>query len=102
MAEMGHEERFPQRRLSVCCGWRLCENASSDARLYLVLGWRGGYPLSSPHCCHQRGRAEDGDCPLQVVREDVEAHLGSNIGQPSGPEVVSPHPALDRTERMLD
>ena len=32
----------------------------------------------------------------------MEAHLGSNIGQPSGPEVVSPHPALDRTERMLD
>jgi hypothetical protein len=32
----------------------------------------------------------------------VEAHLGSDVGQSSRSEVVSPHPVLNRAEDVLD
>ena len=37
-----------------------------------------------------------------VVGEDVEANLGSDVGQSSRSEVVSPHPVLNRAEDVLD
>ncbi len=51
---------------------------------------------------HQRRSADDSDCTFQVLGKDVKAHFGSDVGQPPCPEVVPPHPVLDRAEDVLD
>jgi hypothetical protein len=43
----------------------------------------------------QDGKIEDGDYPLQIVGEDVEAHFDTDPFQPSGQEVRCSHPGLD-------
>jgi hypothetical protein len=55
-----------------------------------------------PHRLAQRCSSEDLDHPLQVVRQDLQAHLGSHPRQRLGQEVIRSHPALERAEDVLD
>jgi hypothetical protein len=59
-------------------------------------------PLSGPHRLHQRPGAEDGDHPLQIVGENVEAHLRSNLSRVLVLKWVTPHPGLERAEGVFD
>src|SRR6516164_8773324 len=73
-------------------GLRLCENTSVQVLMRSPSEQRRPNPSSSPDCSYQCGSAEDSDCPFQVVGEDVEAHLGCDVGQLSCSEVGPPHP----------
>ena len=54
------------------------------------------------HGGDQLDRPEQGDGALDVVGEDMEAHLGRDLAQRFCLEVAPPHPVLDRAEHMLD
>ena len=59
-----------------------------------------------PHSCPQGGEerpgSEDRHDPLQIVGQDLQAHLGGLVSLPSHPEVGRPHPAFVRPEQVLD
>src|SRR5215469_12195534 len=82
--------------------WRLCENTSVQVLMQSPSEQRRPNPSSCSDCSYQCGSAEDSDCPFHVVGEDVEAHLGCDVGQLSCSEVGPPHPILNRAEDGLD
>jgi hypothetical protein len=52
--------------------------------------------------CHKRLHTNDVYYSREIVGEDVQSHLGSNLWQAVHQKVRSAHPHLERTERMLD
>src|SRR4051794_28944603 len=57
---------------------------------------------SHPDPGQERLDAQDSDHPLQVVGQHVQGHLGCRGLQALREEVCGSHPALERTEGMLD
>ena len=57
---------------------------------------------SSPDHFQQGPNAETGDHSLQIIGEDMEAHLGTDPFQPTRQEVASAHPCLDGSEWVLN
>ena len=55
----------------------------------------------SAHARDQSPRSEDVHRALQVVSQDVQAHLGPNPWQSLGEEMGRPHPTLQCAEGML-
>ena len=55
-----------------------------------------------PHRLHERLDAQDGDHPLQIIGENVEAHLCSDLFEGLGQKVGRSHPRFDGPERMFD
>src|SRR5439155_11766506 len=51
---------------------------------------------------HQPSDSEDPDHSLEVIRQDVEAHLGSDLVEGPGQEVGGAHPGLEGPERVFD
>src|SRR5262252_9553096 len=80
----------------------LCENTSVQVLMQSPSEQRRPNPSSCSDCSYQCGSAEDSDCPFQVVGEDVEAHLGSDLVQGPGQEVDGAHPSLEGPERVFD
>jgi hypothetical protein len=58
--------------------------------------------LSGPHGLHQGLDAQNGDHTLQIVGQNVEAHLCSDFFEGSGLEVGGAHPGLEGAERVFD
>ena len=54
-----------------------------------------------PHRLDERLHSEDGDHPLQIVGENVKAHLRADLFEGAQPEVGRAHPCLDGSKRML-
>jgi hypothetical protein len=54
-----------------------------------------------PHRLDERLHPEDGDHPLQIVRENVKAHLRSDLFKGAQAEVGRAHPRLDGSEWMF-
>src|SRR5215813_9523515 len=91
---------------------RLCGNLPGEASgFFRVSFW--AWPIeaigdgmwigcSGPHRLHQRSGAEDLDHSLEVVGEDVEAHLRSDLFERLHPEVRRPHPGFYGPEGMFD
>ena len=57
---------------------------------------------SGPHRRHQGLRPQYRQHPLEVVRQNMQAHLGTDLGQRPGEEMCGTHPGFQRAERMLD
>ena len=55
-----------------------------------------------PHGLHQGLGTQDGDHTLQIVGQNVEAHLCSDLFEGSGLEVGGAHPGLEGAERLFD
>ena len=53
-----------------------------------------------PHRLDERLHPEDGDRPLQIVRQNVKAHLRSDLFKGAQAEVGRAHPRLDGSEWM--
>src|ERR1700716_2644428 len=51
---------------------------------------------------HQLSHAEDRDHSLEVIGQNVEAHLGSDLVEGPGQEVGGAHPGLEGPERVFD
>ena len=64
--------------------------------------WPSGASGSGPHRFHQAWYPDESDGALEVVGEDVEAHLGSDVLHGTRLQVASAHPVLDGTEDVLD
>ena len=58
--------------------------------------------LSGPDRLEQRLHPEDLDHSLQIVGQDVKAHLGSDLVEGPGEEVGAPHPGFQRSEGVFD
>src|SRR5260370_41144291 len=58
----------------------------------------GESAVSGPHRLH----AEDGDYSLQIVGENMQAHLGSDLSEGPCQEMGGAHPRLDRPEWVFD
>jgi hypothetical protein len=54
-----------------------------------------------PHRLDERPRPEDGDHSLQIVGENMKAHLRADLFEGAQAEVGRAHPSLDGSERML-
>ena len=54
-----------------------------------------------PHRQDERLHPEDGDHPLQIVGENVKAHLRADLFEGAQPEVGRSHPRLDGSKRMF-
>lgn len=61
-------------------------------------GWRRPSAL---HDCHEGLGSENGDHPLQVVDQDVEADLGLHVLQPLGEQMGSGRLNFNRVEGVL-
>lgn len=85
---------------------RLCANT------YISGAWRcllrqaraagEGHLTLRLHLCNQRPRAKDLEHSLQVVGQNLQAHLGSHARKSFGQEVRGSHPRFQRSEHMLD
>src|SRR6266568_3867937 len=62
----------------------------------------GETAVSGPHRLHERRSPEDGDHSLQIVGENMEAHLGSDLSEGPCQEMGGAHPRLDRPEWVFD
>jgi hypothetical protein len=71
-----------------------------------AVGFAGGLDFHTergsgdPHRLDERLHPEDGDRPLQIVRQNVKAHLRSDLFKGAQAEVGRAHPRLDGSERM--
>jgi hypothetical protein len=54
-----------------------------------------------PHRLDERLHPEDGDHPLQIVGENVKAHLRADLFEGAQPEVGRAHPRFDGSEWMF-
>ena len=54
------------------------------------------------HRPHHFFKPQDTQYPLEVVGQYIEAHLGAYMWQPACEEVRVAHPALERSEHMLN
>ena len=54
-----------------------------------------------PHRLDERLHPEDGDHPLQIVGENVKAHLRADLFEGAQPEMGRAHPRLDGSKRMF-
>src|SRR6516225_1962393 len=57
---------------------------------------------SGPDRRHQWSHTEDRYHSLQVIGQNVEAHLGSDLVQGPGQEVGGAHPSFEGSERVFD
>src|ERR1700726_3471578 len=57
---------------------------------------------SGPDQRDQRSHTEDRDHSPQVIGQNVEAHLGSDLVEGPGQEVGGTHPSLEGPERVFD
>src|ERR1700726_458018 len=60
------------------------------------------FKLWGTHGLHQGLGTQDGDHTLQIVGQNVEAHLCPDLFEGSGLEVGGAHPGLEGAERMFD
>ena len=61
--------------------------------------------LSSPcqsHSLHHCLEPQDTQDPFEVVRQHIEAHFSTYVGQSARQEVRVAHPALERSEHMFN
>jgi hypothetical protein len=71
-----------------------------------AVGFAGGLDFRTerdsggPHHLDERLHPEDGDHPLQIVRENVKAHLRADLFEGAQPEVGRTHPRLAVWRRM--
>src|ERR1700680_1687340 len=86
-----------EMRRSARCVSRMTVEMPVDRLTRAVCARRSG-----PDRCHQRSHPEDRDHSLQVVSQDVEAHLGSDLVEGPGQEVGGAHPGLEGPERVFD
>src|SRR5215471_1264477 len=108
------EGRSNRRLTKVRNGSRLWENAWDEAADALCfparqLGCRidrltraAGPRRSGPDRRHQWSHTEDRYHSLQIIGQDVKAHLGSDLVQGPGQEVGGAHPSLEGSERVFD
>ena len=82
---------------------RRCSRAHAGAARGAV-GFAGGLDFHTergsgdPHRLDERLDTEDGNHPLQIVRENVKAHLRSDLFKGAQAEVGRAHPRLDGSE----
>src|SRR5262245_2628863 len=84
----------------VWCGAWFCDNALANSGTSSS-GAEGCARASWADSRNQWPGAEDIDCTRQIVGEDRERHLGSDLWQRFHQEVRSPHTCFDRAEGML-
>ena len=82
----------------------LCHDEPPDASLAALMcpflrvgGW-----LSRLDCLKKRGHTEYRQYPFEVVRQDMQAHLGAHLLEGFGLEVGITHPGFQGAEWMLD
>jgi hypothetical protein len=72
-----------------------------------AVGFAGGLDFHTErgsgglHRLDERLHPEDGDYPLQIVGENVKAHLRADLFEGAQPEVGRAHPRLDGSEWMF-
>src|ERR1700722_19491929 len=110
--------RSPQRRgMTAACAFetfeyvsnrrRPCEKAMFKSLCGSAVEFAGGLDFhmergsGGPHSLDERLHPEDGDHPLQIVGENVKAHLRADLFEGAQPEVGRAHPRLDGSEWMF-
>src|ERR1700722_14079948 len=86
---------------------RPCEKAMFKSLCGSAVEFAGGLDFhmergsGGPHSLDERLHPEDGDHPLQIVGENVKAHLRADLFEGGQPEVGRAHPRLDGSEWMF-
>lgn len=80
---------------------RVESSAKGARRAGLQIGSGCGGLSGCPYRLNYRLRPEDGDHSLEVVGENVKAHLGSHFFECARQKVGRAHPCLDGPERMF-
>ena len=63
---------------------------------------RGGLRPHQPHRFHHSREAQNSQYTLEVVGENMQAHLGTDVDQLAGQEVCVAHPVLERSKDMFN
>src|SRR6516164_1143938 len=96
---------LPMGCLADTVGCRSCENALAvcdrSAKDSDAMEGLSGDRASGPDRRHQGADTQDGNDAVEVVGQDVEAHLRADPLQRAGQEVRRAHPGLDGAERVL-
>src|SRR5215468_1948628 len=80
---------------------RLCGSDQGARRDLRAVWFSYGEGSGGPHRLDERLHPEDGDHPLQIVSENVKAHLRADLFESAQPEVGRAHPGLDGCEWMF-
>ena len=84
---------------------RFCGGAEAGRRAGKRSGLRNGSGCGGlsgrPYRLDHRLHPEDGDHPLEIVGENVKAHLGSHFSEGARQKVGRAHPGFDGPERVL-